>query len=122
MNQSFANSKREYTLIQICRAGDNSLHVQGSGPEVNLEYGVADGFTVSDDVMGWFMTIPTTVRSLASKDIKYVNAQAVVNGEGDSRVVHIQISGPQFNRPYGAALDVPATKVTALTQFVESAA
>jgi len=53
-------------------------------------------------------------QSLAGTERKYVVGQVKANGT----VLHIQIGGPEYNRPYGAAFDVPVGP--ALSTFLQN--
>ena len=112
--KSFATAKTDYTEIQA-RLYEDGLHVQGSGEEVNRQYGVAVTFPVEGDLAAWFKTLNREINSLAGTGAKYFPAQYALRGNN----VHFQVAGPTFNRSYGAAFNISQDQLPELVEFVE---
>lgn len=114
--QSLAGTGRLYVALQARANGLNSLHIQGSGPEVNRSYGVAVDVAAPEELVEWLRQQPHTLRSLAGSDQIYVPIQARPAAEGK---VHVQVQGTSpLNRSYGAAFNVESPE---LYEFVSRA-
>ena len=118
MPKSFATEKTDYVSIQLRRSNNGTIHIQGAGIGTNRNYGFADDFKVDSDFYTWLDTVPTPNKSLypGSKQV-YVVAQANANRWGDK--IHIQIGADvNFNRSYGAVLEIPIEGHQAFADFV----
>lgn len=103
MNNSLANTGVSYVPLQAYVRDNDSLHIQGTGLKVNRDYGVAVDIDINnfdEDFIEYFNNLPHTLSSKVSEKM-YFPLQAKVVGDS----VHFQISGPQFNRSYGASFD-----------------
>jgi hypothetical protein len=107
-------SIRRYTTMQARLDGD-AVKVQVAGDPFNRAYGAMFRVIDVDDLTDWLIKMNketeqmtfTTTKSLAGTDTQYVTAQARVKQDGQ---LHIQVRGPEGNRPYGFSsyADVPA--------------
>lgn len=117
LNKSFTGSKVNYVVLQARVSGD-TLHIQGSGKEINRSYGVAQNvplvkFGADTD---WLDTLDTNNDSLAGTNKKYFEFQAKIQSD----TLHIQIPGPEFNRDYGLSMNVPQGVMPDVTKFVKA--
>jgi len=62
---------------------------------------------VPEEFIEWLSDVPHCRDDLIGND-KYVDAQATCY---DEPVVHIQIEGEEYNRPYGAAINIKCPKL-----------
>jgi len=99
--KSLAESGKDYIVIQG-RIRDGKLHIQGKGPYINRDYGVATNIPVADHFIKFMESCTHSLTSLVT-DRAYVPMQFRVYPDN---WIHIQIKGPQHNRNYGAVLDV----------------
>lgn len=103
--KSLATSTTDYVQIQARRESDNSLHIQGKGPETNRKYGVAVSVSCPANLAAWFLNQKSTPKNSSlhkGSDAQYLPAQATIRGNS----VHIQVKGSNFNRAYGAAFNI----------------
>ena len=112
--KSFATSKTDYTAIQG-RIKGGILHIQGSGDNVNRDYGVAVDFPVDPTIQAYLEQRPHTEKTLAGTDAMYFPLQYAIRGN----YIHFQVRGNNFNRGYGAAFDVNADLLPDLVTFAD---
>lgn len=117
MNTSFASHMTDYVALQGIVNG-NSLHVQGIGPSVNRDYGLAVDLTAPADLITWVKGLPRTELSGTGSKNRYAPMQAAIRGEK----VHFQVSGDSLNRSYGAAFDVTNPSLVTFIQAVHAKA
>lgn len=107
-------SDEAYVGLQVRKSGNNSLHVQGKGVVTNRSYGVAVDLSAPSDLVEWLSAQQHTVLSLVSPGKYYVPIQARMYDNG---VVHVQVAGSSYNRPYGAVFE---TSNEQLAEFVSN--
>ena len=116
MAQSFASDRNDYVKLQGSLRDNYTLHIQGQGPKVNREYGVAVDIVVTKPLYDWLKTVPANYGTSLSPDSdkKYFYLQVrVVGGK-----VHFQVPWvPGLNREYGASFNDP---VDCLVEFIDA--
>ena len=91
------------------------MHIQGSGGEINRNYGVAIDLSKSsfgNDLWNYMTELSTPNKSLyPGSPAKYFELQAKVAKAVN--VVHFQIASEKhFNRDYGASFELPIDNCT----------
>lgn len=95
--ESLAGTGKVYHYAQF-RLRDGKVHVQIPSGIGNRGYGCAFDLLAHTEFMEWLNDQDHTERSLADTKAVYVPGQIRTN---DNEALHIQISGTEFNRPYG---------------------
>ena len=123
MKKSLATGNKTYVKLQGAIRDDGKLHIQGEGENVNRNYGVATDKDIDiNECLGceaveWLKALGTGKKSVVS-DRKYFP----LLGRNRQGCFHIQISGTQLNRPYGAAFNLYNEEViSVLRKFYENA-
>ena len=110
---------RNFVALQFKRDGYNNIHIQGSGPYVNRDYGVAEDVTVPDKVGVWLDDqVEGTMQSLASPKECYSHCQARLD---DDESVIFQIPGSEGNRTWGYQFRVDADDVPNVAGLLRNA-
>ena len=105
-----------YVPVQGRIYPDHKLHIQGWGPVVNREYGVAVDLDMPTELEEWWEEQEHTIPSQAGTTAQYVGLQ--VRLEGD--FIHGQVVGASLNRGYGVSMDIHRTpNAEPLFQFIE---
>jgi len=117
MAKSYASSRNDYVQLQGSLRDGYVLHVQGQGPKVNRDYGVAVDIVVPAELYDWMKSVPTGQKTSLHPDSnkKYFYLQARVIGDS----VHFQLPWFKFNREYGASFDVLVARALPLADFIE---
>jgi len=127
MNAMLAHSLAEtdtvYVVLQARLVGNKYLHVQGAGPNVNRDYGVAEDIwlnRMSQELRDWFRQWHTEKvhfrRTSLDEDSseRYARIHARLNGLR----MHFQVHGSSLNRCYGTAFDIPNGILPDLYKFL----
>ena len=116
-----SGSDAEYVQIQAyVREDDETLHIQGRGPQVNRDYGVsADiGYDELDaGVVNWLLTVPRHFSSMAGTDKMYFILQMRYAESVNRLNFQVSYDTPTYNTPYGGNFNVPANMHTELKTF-----
>lgn len=126
---SLAGTGRTYVQLQarvyrMKTDGRRELHIQGRGPEVNRDYGVAETVALEDKALRrWLKDVDASNESLAGTEAVYFELQAR-RYPGD--VIHFQVRGTDdegdtFNRSYGAMFELPVAAVPNIARFIDAA-
>jgi hypothetical protein len=102
LRKSLAGTGKTYVSAQLA-VRDGRLNIQVPGPSGNRSYGYAARVTAEPQLIEYVSGLGGTLRSLAGSDKSdYSPCQLRVKG---GNTIHLQVAGPQLNRPYGAAAD-----------------
>ncbi|MCK5021177.1 MAG: hypothetical protein KAS32_29475 [Candidatus Peribacteraceae bacterium] len=120
LTKSLAGTGKDYVVLQAAPYDGNDIHVQGSGHDINREYGVAVTFPVSEDLhefIGEYGSLFT--KSLAATGRNYCKLQATFREGG--KVIHFQLAADaNCNRSYGMAFQVNSEDLPELADFIQA--
>lgn len=97
------------------RLKDGRLHIQGAGPEVNRDYGVALDYKIEDEITEWLATQSPILPSLAGSEAMYLPGTARITEDED---LELTLDGHELNIEDGAAMTVLGDEL--LRAFVEA--
>ena len=104
---SMTGPERTYVLLQGRIYPDGRLHVQGRGPRVNREYGVAVDLTLPEELRSWWMEQAHDRVSLAGTHAMYVEFHAEIRQfpvEPVADSIRAQVRGKELNRVHGVSM------------------
>ena len=116
-----SGSDAEYVQIQAyVREDDETLHIQGRGPQVNRDYGVSADIGIDEldaGVVNWLLTVPRHFSSMAGTDKMYFILQMRYAESVNRLNFQVSYDTPTYNTPYGGNFNVPANMHTELKTF-----
>jgi len=116
-----SGSDAEYVQIQAyVREDDETLHIQGRGPQVNRDYGVSADIGIDEldaGVVNWLLTVPRHFSSMAGTDKMYFILQMRYAESVNRLNFQVSYNTPTYNTPYGGNFSVPANMHPKLKTF-----
>ena len=103
--KSLANTDVQYRLMQARRWNEDRLHIQIEGAPVNRPYGASFTIDVPEAVIQFVEAAFVQTESLGGTGQQYSVIQAKLL---TSSRLHVQVSGEEGNRGYGAAFNIDA--------------
>jgi hypothetical protein len=102
VKKSLAGTGNDYVLAQVA-VRDDQLNIQVAGPAGNRSYGYAARVSAEKKLIEYVQNLNGQLPSLSgSEKADYAECQLRVKNVNK---IHMQIPGPNLNRPYGAAAD-----------------
>jgi len=98
--------------------GQDSLHIQGRGSNVNRPYGVAvdiDYSTIGLPMIEWLKSIPRNFESMAGSEKRYFSLGMRYVASKDA--INFQVAYEPYNTKYGGTFSMDANQVPALKAF-----
>ena len=118
-----SDSDAKYVQVQAyVRQDEETLHIQGVGPQVNRDYGISADINLDDldaELVDWIIGIPRQLNSKAGSDKRYFTLQ--MRYAASVNHLNFQIPyGIEYNRPYGANFSISADTHPKLKTFWEN--
>ena len=117
-----SDSDAKYVQVQAyVRQDEETLHIQGVGPQVNRDYGISADINLDNldtALVDWIIGIPRQLSSKTGSDKRYFTLQ--MRYAASVNHLNFQIPyGMVYNRPYGANFSIPADTHPGLRAFWE---